>query len=65
MGQNASVVKSFATALMGSVANDENLKKQVKQKVKDLPGKVAKEEMKKGNPKMAAAMGGFDKYVCR
>lgn len=61
MGQNASVIKSFTVALIGSVANDEELKQQVKGKIKALPGKMAKEEMKKGNPKMAAALGGFDK----
>lgn len=61
MGQNASAFKSFATALVGSISNDENLKKQVKQKVKDLPRKAAKEEMMKANPKMTLAMSGFDK----
>jgi hypothetical protein len=61
MGQNVSIFKSFTTALISSVANDEQLKQQVKSKIKALPGKVAAEEMKKGNPKMAAALGGFDK----
>jgi len=61
MGQNVSVVKSFTTAFIGSVANDEHLREQVKGKIRELPKKVAMEEMKKGNPKMATALGGFEK----